>query len=434
MKRATLPMAALVFAGMAVPQDLPPGVLLLSRVKAHVKAETQRLTDISCLETVVREYQPPKGKMRPLDTIRLEVLTNGTKELFASPGDRKFSERHPMSYAGSGVLGDGFFGMYLKEILVTANVTNEYKGEEEMGGQRLARFDYRLPLIWSGQTIEMPEGSGQVGLHGSYWADPQTYDVLRLELNADDFPPTLPITEAATTIRYARTRLGGDLVMLLPESADFRLVKYSGEIHHDRIEFTHCRVFGAESEIHFNAPDSPEETPRFGVATVDDTLRPLPGGLQIAVKLRSRISADMAVGTLIEGVVADNVSGKKTGLLIAAGSPVRGRIRRLERYTEPVPHFVIALEFTEVALQQVRYRFYADLVDIQSVPGVEHMLSTKNSVETSSLIDGGNVSRQAKEFLYFADLPGVATFFFRGGKLALPQDFRTVWKTRALTP
>ena len=43
----------------------------------------------------------------------------------------------------------------------------------------------------------------------------------------------------------------------------------------------------------------------------DDTLRPLPGGLRIAVKLRSRISSDMAVGTLIDGVVAGNVAAKK---------------------------------------------------------------------------------------------------------------------------
>ena len=134
--------------------------------------------------------------MRPLDTVRLEVLTNGDKELFASPGDRKFSERHPISYAGSGMLGNGFFGLYLKDILVTSNVSNEYKGEEEIGGRRLARYDYRLPLMWSGQTIQTPEGSGTVSLHGSYWVDPQTYDVVRLELNAGDIPPTLPITEA----------------------------------------------------------------------------------------------------------------------------------------------------------------------------------------------------------------------------------------------
>ena len=202
--------------------------------------------------------------MRPLDTVRLEVLTNGVKELFASPGDRKFSERHPISYAGSGMLGNGLFGLYLKDILVTGTVSNEYKGEEVIGGRRVGRFDYRLPLMWSGQTIQVEEGSGKVSLHGSYWADTQTYDVVRLELNADDFPPTLPVTEATTSINYARTRLGDNLVVLLPESAEFRLVKYSGEIRHNQIEFTHCRVFGAESTVNFSAPGSAEQAPRFG--------------------------------------------------------------------------------------------------------------------------------------------------------------------------
>src|SRR5262249_8069933 len=181
----------------------------------------------------------------------------------------------------------------------------------------------------------------------------------------------------------ARTRLGDHLVVLLPESAEVRLVKYSGEIRHNRIEFTHCRLFGAESTINFSAPDSAEQTPRFGAASIDDTLRPLPGGLQIAVILRSRITGDIAVGTLIDGVVAGSVAAKKGAVTIAAGSPVRGRIRRMERYTDPFPHFVVALEFTEMELRGIRYRFYADVVEIDLVPGVEHTLSTKDRMETN---------------------------------------------------
>jgi hypothetical protein len=79
MKRASFALAAVILAGAAIPQDLPPGVLLLSRVKNHVREELQRLENISCIETIERERQPPKGKMRPLDTIRLEVLFNDDK-------------------------------------------------------------------------------------------------------------------------------------------------------------------------------------------------------------------------------------------------------------------------------------------------------------------------------------------------------------------
>jgi hypothetical protein len=55
----------------AAAQGLPPGTLLLARVKAHMREELARLPNCSCLETVQRDYQPAGGKLRPLDTIRL---------------------------------------------------------------------------------------------------------------------------------------------------------------------------------------------------------------------------------------------------------------------------------------------------------------------------------------------------------------------------
>jgi hypothetical protein len=433
MKQAALVMVGVILAGPAITQDLPPGVLLLSRVKAHVRDELQRLTTISCVETVEREHQPPKGKLQPLDTIRLEVLTNGEKELFASPGDRKFSENHPMSYAGSGTLGNGLFGPYLKDIFVSEIVASEYKGEGQEGGRVLARYEYRIPLLFSVQTIHTLEGSGTVSLHGSYWVDPRNYDVVRLELNAGDFPPSLPVTEMKTVITYARTVLNDRLEVLLPDTADVRLVKQSGEVSHNRVGFTHCRIFGAESQIDFNEPDAPEQPPRFGAATVDETLRPLPAGLAIAVKLSSQISPDTAVGTLIEGVVDGSVTVKRD-VVVPAGSRVRGRIRRLERYTDPFPYFVVGLEFTEVEVQGIRCLFYADLVSIEPVPGVERFLTTRETTTETTRAFGGGSTGLYRERLFLYDLPGVATFFLKGGRLELPRGFRTEWKTRPLKP
>jgi hypothetical protein len=429
MNRAAFTLAAcLIFAGAIPAQDLPPGVLLLSRVKRHVKEELQRLPNISCLETAQREYQPAKGVMRPLDTVRLEVLTDGEKELFSAPGDRKFSEQHPINYAGSGVLDAGLFGVYLKDILVTGNVTNVYKGEEQLGGRRLARWDYRLPLMWSGHTIQMPEGSGTVGFHGSFWADPQTYDVARLELIAEDFPPSLPLAEMVTSINYARTSLGNDLALLLPESAESRMVKLSGETNHNRIGFSNCRVFEAQSTINFDAPDSIAKEPRFGATAIDDPLRPLPAGLDIGVKLTTPLTVDMAVGAMIEGVVAANAP-RKGPVVIAAGSPVRGRIRRLEKNTDPFPYFVVALEFTEVELQGIRHRFFANVTGIEAAPGVERMMATPFKTEDRITASGSRNITTRGERLSLPNLPGVASFFFRGEKLKLPQGFRTSWIT-----
>ena len=137
----------------------------------------------------------------------------------------------------------------------------------------------------------------------------------------------------------------------------------------------------------------------------------------------------MTVGALFEGVVAGSVS-HQGALLIPEGSLVRGRIRRLERYTDPFTYYVVALEFTEVEMEGVRYRFDADPVEIEPIAGLEEKLWTKDAYERSPLSGGGSLSRQHRENLFLPDLPGVASFFFKGSKLDLPPGFRTVWRTR----
>jgi hypothetical protein len=280
--------------------------------------------------------------------------------------------------------------------------------------------------MYSGHYFTLQEGRGKVGMHGSFWADPHTYDVVRLEMIAEDIPLTLPITEAVTVVDYARTSLGDTQAALLPESGDFRMTRFSGVTDHNHIEFTHCRLYGAESTINFAAPDAPpaETVARFGVSSNDDTLRPLPAGLQIAVKLTGRVSSDAAVGSLIEGTVASSVAPKGAATPIAPGARVRGRIRRLEHYTTPVPHHVVAIEFTEAECDGIRYRFYADLLDLDAGPSVSPELTVTRT-------DPGLTQRES---YWLPKLPGVASFFVRGAKLDLPPGFRTTWKTLALKP
>jgi hypothetical protein len=403
----------------AMAQELAPEMLLLSRIKRQIKQELRQLPNISCLETIEREYKPAKGKLRERDIVRLEVLTNGTKEFYASPGDRKFSEQPPISFAGSGAMGNGIFGLYLRDILLGGFAAQAYKGEEEIAGRKLARFDYRLPQPWSGQTIRTPDGAGSVGLHGSFWADTQTNEVVRLELAADDIPLSLPIAEMFTRIDYIPTDLGHGTAVLLPRSAEFRMTKLSGEINVNRVAFSGCHVFEAQSKIDFSAPEQTAQPPKFGIASADDILRELPGGMRIEVKLRSRISADMAVGAAIHGVVAENVP-ERGGVAIPAGSTVSGRLRRLEHIEDPVPCFVVGLEYTELKVRGIRYHFHAEVAEIQPARGVERKLMFNKRVHEY---------QETGETLSFRELPGVATFFYTGPTLDLPLDFRTVWKT-----
>jgi hypothetical protein len=99
-------------------------------------------------------------------------------------------------------------------------------------------------------------------------------------------------------------------------------------------------------------------------------------------------------------------------------------------YTDPFPHFIIALEFTEVELQGIRHRFYTDLVEIESSRRVGETLPILNKKEVRHWADGGRDVKSSAVTLTLPKLPRVATFFFNGAKLDLRPGFRTVWKTR----
>ncbi len=411
-------------SAMALPaqSDLPPGILLLARVKAHTRAELKRLPNCSCLETVHREIKGVGGKLRPLDVVRLEVLYSEGKEMYAPPGDRRFVAEHPSAFAGGGMIGDGYFALYLSDLAGEGRVSYEYKGEEDVQGRRLARYDFRLPAMMSGQIIHLIEGTGTVGSMGSFWADPASYDIVRLEFHSTEIPPFLPLSEASHWVEYKRTKLGEN-EFLLPETASSRMVRLNGEESVNRMEFSQCHLYEAESSISFGMK---EEIPRFATTAASDTeLKPLQALLEITTRLSKPITLENAVGGLIEATVSGNVPRKGT-VVIPDGSRVRGRIKRLEWNEEKGGYYIVGLEFREIDAAGVKYRFFADLQMLDRAPGVGFTLifdSTQNKQVSGST-----------EVLSLPEVPGVGTFFVRGRKLDLPKGFRMNWKTRPLLP
>jgi hypothetical protein len=420
--------AGLGLAWAAAAQGLPPGALLLARVKAHMRQELARLPNCSCLETVRRDHQPAGGMMRPLDIVRLEVLYSDHRELYASPGERGFVENQPIDFVGSGTIGNGHFAMFLSEVSGEGRLSYEYKGEELLLGRRLARYDYRVPVSMSGHTINLTEGSGTVGMKGSFWADPATYDIVRIAMEAEEIPPELPVLSSVTSIDYAHTNLAGT-DFLLPQSADYRLLKFSGEESRNHIEFTHCHLYGAQSSISFG---DRQGFPLFGASSVLEINRELLPALQVVVKLSTRITEKTAVGALIEGVVEGNVLHKKS-VLIPDGSPVRGRVRRLEWNDDKGGYYIVGLEFTEIEAAGTRYRFFADLESTDPLPGLSQTIATSKRNSYALPRDGG-MTIGSDEVLFLPGLPGVGNFFVQSPRLDLPPGFRTTWKTRALLP
>jgi hypothetical protein len=425
---------ALLAPFTAAPQDLPPGVLLVSRVKARVREQMAHMPQYTCLETFERSRQRagPQGELKSQDTVRLEVLFTGKKEFFDSPGGRDFKEENPRVFVGSGLIGNGMFAGHLQTLFVNDQGLFTYRGEEPLAGRPAAKWDFRVPLLSSLYSITTPTGSAVVSMKGAFWADPVTFDLIRLEVRADEIPPLLEVVDAITTMEYARTRIG-QADVLLPQTGELRLLGTSGEESLDRFEFTHCRSFQTESSISFAEPDAVPGPAKAAPATPNRAVPPgaralsFPGGLTVTIALAAAVTDRAAVGELIEGRVAGNVIFQRE-TVIPDGAAVHGRIRRMERYSDMGGYFTLGFEFTEIEAGGASTRFFANLDSVSPLTGFEWSMSSG----TSQVLHGGQITRIEHELTTGPALPGVGTFFVRGAHFEIPKGWKMVWKTQAL--
>jgi hypothetical protein len=142
--------ASLMLVCHAAAQELAPELLLLARIKSHMRGELSHVANYTCLETTARFHKEPgrQAKMQPLDTVRLEVAYINHHEWYGSPGDRNFSKDDPGAFIGSGMIGNGFFAITLNNIFTGEKVTFVYRGKETLGGRTAYRYDYRLPRLF----------------------------------------------------------------------------------------------------------------------------------------------------------------------------------------------------------------------------------------------------------------------------------------------
>lgn len=220
----------------------------------------------------------------------------------------------------------------------------------------------------------MPGARATVGVAGTFWADPVTYDLIRLKIDAVDIPPILQMSQMTSIIDYAPMRIG-EAEVLLPQSGDMIMLREASELHYNRFDFTHCREYQAESVISFDdsaarpaagAPASSAPRPRPPVAE-----QALPAELTVTIALSTPIGERSAVGDIVEGKLVGNVVGRGGKVIVTDGTSVKGRIRLLEKAAKSADYFSIGLEFTNIDAAPAPFRFFADLVSSDPLVGLE---------------------------------------------------------------
>jgi len=370
------------------------------------------IPNYTCLETIERTHREPhKRSFKPVDTVHLEVSSVAGKELFAWPGSRQFEDRDVASLVTSGMIGAGMFATFAQDLFVSGKGTLQYRGAEKLDGRGAVRYDFHLTQQESRGEIRVNGVSELVAANGSFWFDPVSLDLIRVDVHGDRIPRSLRLEEAVFRVFYARTHIG-DSDALLPKRSELTMAYFSGEANRAAIEFSQCREYGSASTIRFDAPPTLPEAPKPQVREVD-----LPAGLLVPVELETTIDSNTAsVGDTLHARVVEDVR-YKGDLLVPRGAAITGHIRRLDRRTS-YGAFAVGIEFSEVEWEAAHASFFAELVDLnRKSAGAHWPLKDYDSHANKALIDNG--------------IRGTGIFYIDGARFRIAPGFHMLWRTLA---
>jgi hypothetical protein len=342
----------------------------LSKIRTRMLFNLKNQPNYTCVETIERSSRSRSTKQyRVIDTLRLEVALLDGHEMFAWPGSKKFDDIDVTKLVTTGAIGNGNFGTHARVLFESRSATFHYLGETDFDGKKAIRFDYSVPQMLSGYRVRVGAASAIVGYHGSFYVDPATFDMERIEVIADDLPPELLMASAEDRIDYALARIGdGDF--LLPAQSELTMVDLNGGENRNHVRFTSCRQYSGESVITFGEAPKSKETP----APVPTREFDIPEGLDVQLSLIDDIDLrKVAIGDPVHARVDRDV--KKNGqLIVPKGAIASGRITRLEKYET---FTVIGLEFPEIEAPGILARMKGNLQNTAGVLAVRSRYSLR---------------------------------------------------------
>ena len=315
-------------------------------VKVLERARTQmaRIPDFVCAQTVERsERGPAQQEFRVRDRLHLEVTSIGGKERFAKAGGSRFEDRELHEMLRRGMVSTGGYSLFLRHA--TQPGSAEYRlgegSEAEIDGRRVRRYEFNVPWERSGYTISTPQHQARVGFHGSFLADLETHEILRLEATADEIPGELGFDRTHLVMNY-RVVLVGETPFSFATDVETLATTLDGNEYRNRTGLGACRRYSAESAITFAAQDEPPASPSQPTRPDAKPAR-WRQNLLLEVTLDHEIAlATLAPDSTFRATLAEPLRDGET-VLVPAGAAVVGRVLELERLARPVDRFEVVL-------------------------------------------------------------------------------------------
>lgn len=341
----------------------------LARIRARVVRDLNQLPNYTCLQTIERSSQEANSKrFQLLDLVRLEVALVDNTEIFAWPGSRGFESAKLRDLVPGGAIGNGSFALHARSVFDGRAAQVERVGETKLGNRRAMEYRYTVTRARSTFSLRHGDVEAKVGYGGSFFVDPNTDDLLRLVVRANDIPAELGIPEEEEILDYQRVRLG-ESDFLLPKGSEMRMASDDGSVSLNKTTFSACRQYSTESTLIFADPPDPNNPSGLPALAAPNEVRDVPVGLKMDVRVVTPLLwTKSAVGDAVTAVVRRDVKVQKQ-VIIPKGSQLKGRLICLERRAGPTGNaFLLGLRFDELNANKWRATVKTQLVEALPYP------------------------------------------------------------------
>ena len=228
---------------------------LLQRIRSKITDHLSRLHNYTChvvIDRLVRSASTSSFDHR--DTVELEVAFVGDRELFSRAGEARFEEQPIHQIVPPGMIGNDAFGSHDDDVFSGDAATFKYAGRCKKDGHKTIRYDFRVPQESSRLLVKQNNSAeAAVGYQGSFWADAETLDMVRLEWKTGRIPPSVGLMSVEKSMRYKVARIGNS-DFLLPLRSELASFDQRGNFRSNTMSLERCMEFSGESVVTYGTP------------------------------------------------------------------------------------------------------------------------------------------------------------------------------------
>jgi hypothetical protein len=302
----------------------------------------------SC-SSLISEHNARKKKLavEGWDRLRLEVaLVEGTS-VYSWVGAPRFTDDTLDKLAGSGPLGSGDFGVFLRGILNHAPLV--FQGEHVVNGSHVFEYSYEMPLGQSTYRVKVPDGWAVTGYSGTLLLDPEASDLVQLVVRTDELPPVSSACQATSEVTYKRVPIHERMV-LVPQETRLYTITATGSESTSQTTYSNCREYSSTVKMIFGG-ETLSASPTAASKPAEAPPAALPTGLRFNAHITTPLETETAAaGDPIEAVLTNPMRDKKKQVIAPAGALLNGRLRMVRFWSDPFNSLQIAVQFESIEI------------------------------------------------------------------------------------